>query len=327
MQLNRLFPYPSNRTPQKRAKSRRQRKKGLSLALQGGGAFGAFTWGVLDRLLEEGVDFDTISGASSGAINALLLVSGLENGGADDARGRLERFWRKASDLAGSMKTVRSGLAFFPSRVLSPYQFNPLGLNPLRSVLTEEIDFESVSDAEISLLVAATRVRDGQLRIFRNDDIGIEATLASAALPMIHHAIQIDDEWYWDGGYSANPPVIPLAMEARGEKVLVVQVVPMNGEDLPRTPREINGRLAQITFNRSLIMELDMIAELKRSAVGTVLADDISRKLRATHFDCIKAEDSLGSMTKHSGLNLDWKFLTRLRDAGRAAADDWLTAR
>ena len=122
-----------------------------------------------------------------------------------------------------------------------------------------------LAEADIALLVAATRVRDGQLRIFRNDDISVEATLASAALPMIHHAIQIDDEWYWDGGYSANPPVIPLAMEARGNKVLVVQVVPMNGENLPRTPREINGRLAQITFNRSLIMEMEMIAELKRS--------------------------------------------------------------
>jgi NTE family protein len=278
---------------------------------------------VLDRLLEDGIAFDTISGASSGAINALLLVSGLENGGADDARARLERFWRKASELAASMKRVRSGLAFFPSRVLSPYQFNPLGLNPLRDILTEEIDFESIAEADIALLVAATRVRDGQLRIFRNDDLSIEATLASAALPMIHHAIQIDDDWYWDGGYSANPPVIPLAMQAQGDKVLVVQVVPMNGENLPRTPREINGRLAQITFNRSLIMEMEMIAELKRSG-GTVLADDISRKLRATHFDCIKAEDSLGSMTKHSGLNLDWKFVTKLRDAGRAAADGWL---
>jgi NTE family protein len=323
MQLNRLFSSPSIPDTQKRTKSRRDRKQALSLALQGGGAFGAFTWGVLDRLLEDGIAFDTISGASSGAINALLLVSGLENGGPDDARARLERFWRKASELAASMKTVRSGLAFFPARVLSPYQFNPLGLNPLRNILTEEIDFDSLAETDISLLVAATRVRDGQLRIFRNDDISVEATLASAALPMIHHAIQIDDEWYWDGGYSANPPVIPLAMQARGDKVLVVQVVPMNGENLPRTPREINGRLAQINFNRSLIMEMEMIAELKRSG-GTVLADDISRKLRATHFDCIKAEDSLGSMTKHSGLNLDWKFVTKLRDAGRAAAEGWL---
>jgi NTE family protein len=323
MQLNRLFSSPSIPATEKRTKSRRERKHALSLALQGGGAFGAFTWGVLDRLLEDGIAFDTISGASSGAINALLLVSGLENGGADDARARLERFWHKASELAASMKRVRSGLAFFPARVLSPYQFNPLGLNPLRDILTEEIDFESIAEADISLLVAATRVRDGQLRIFRNDDLSIEATLASAALPMIHHAIQIDDDWYWDGGYSANPPVIPLAMQARGDKVLVVQVVPMNGENLPRTPKEINGRLAQITFNRSLIMEMEMIAELKRSG-GTVLADDISRKLRATHFDCIKAEDSLGSMTKHSGLNLDWKFVTKLRDAGRAAAEGWL---
>jgi NTE family protein len=323
MQLNRLFSSSPNPIHHRRSKSRGDSKRALSLALQGGGAFGAFTWGVLDRLLEDGVGFDTISGASSGAINALLLVSGLENGGADDARTRLERFWRKASELAASMKTVRSGLSFFPSRVLSPYQFNPLGLNPLRSILAEEIDFDSVAETDISLLVAATRVRDGQLRIFRNGDLTIEATLASAALPMIHHAIEIDGDWYWDGGYSANPPVIPVAMEARGDKVLVVQVVPMNGETLPRTPREISGRLAQITFNRSLIMELEMIAELKRSG-GTVLADDISRKLRATHFDCIKAEDSLGSMTHHSGLNLDWKFVTKLRDAGRGAAGTWL---
>jgi NTE family protein len=281
---------------------------------------------VLDRLLEDDIALDTISGASSGAINALLLVSGLQNGGPDDARARLERFWRKASDLGASVKTMRSGLSFFPSRVLSPYQFNPLGLNPLRNILAEDIDFDSIAEADIRVLVAATRVRDGQLRIFRNDDISIEAALASAALPMIHHAIQIDDDWYWDGGYSANPPVIPLAMEARGDAVLVVQVVPMNGENLPRTPREINGRLAQITFNRSLIMEMDMIAELKRSGGTTLLADDISRKLRATQFHCIKAEDSLGSMTKHSGLNLDWKFVTKLRDAGRAAAGAWLAA-
>jgi NTE family protein len=302
------------------------RKRPLALALQGGGAFGAFTWGVLDRLLNEEITVDAISGASSGAINALLLASGMQHGGPSEARERLERFWQKASRLAGAIDIARgfgTGLRLFP-RILSPYHLNPLGLNPLRDLLLEEIDFDTLGDADIPLLIATTRVRDGELRIFRNDDLTVEAALASAALPMVHHAISIDDEWYWDGGYAANPPLIPLAMAARGRDALLVQVVPTSGEDLPRTPREINGRLAQMAFNRPLMQELATIAGLKESGGGALFGDAMSRRLRRLRLHCIKAEDTLPGMTQQSALNLDWSFLTTLRDAGRSAAERWL---
>ena len=302
------------------------RRRPLSLALQGGGAFGAFTWGVLDHLLEQGIAFDAISGASSGAINALLLTSGLQHGGPSEARTRLERFWHKTSRLAGALDLARgfgAGLPLFP-RVLSPYQLNPLGINPLRDLLLEEIDFEALGEADIPLLIAATRVRDGSLRIFRNDDLTVEAVLASAALPMLHHAIAIDDEWYWDGGYAANPPLMPLAMAARGRDMLVVQIVPMSAAELPRTPREINGRLAQMAFNRPLMQELETIAGLKWSRGAAVFGDSTSRRLHRLRLHCIRADDALDGMTQQSALDLDWPFLTTLRDAGRAAAEAWL---
>jgi NTE family protein len=302
------------------------RKRPLSLALQGGGAFGAFTWGVLDHLLEQEIAFDAISGASSGAINALLLASGLQQGGPPEARERLVRFWQKTSRVGGGIDMANglgAGLRLLP-RALSPYQFNPLGLNPLRGLLLEGIDFEALGDGDIPLLIAATRVRDGDLRIFRNDDLTVDAVLASAALPMVHHAISIDDEWYWDGGYAANPPLIPLAMAARGKDVLVVQIVPMSAHDLPRTPREINGRLAQMAFNRPLMQELETIAGLKRSQGPAVFGDAMSRRLRRLRLHCIKAEDALPGITRQSAHNLDWSFLVTLRDAGRAAAAGWL---
>ncbi len=321
--MTRAFQDPSSLDAIPPSPSRHRRKRGLSLALQGGGAFGAFTWGVLDRLLEQQIAFDAISGASSGAINAVLLTSGMQDGGHAAARERLERFWRTASELAGCMEAAK-GLGLRLPRGLSPYQFNPLGINPLRELLRELIDFEKLADADISLLVATTRVRDGQLRIFRNSDLSMDAVLASAALPMVHHAIQIDDEWYWDGGYAANPPLIPLAMESRGNEVLVVQIVPMNGEDLPRTSREINGRLAQMAFNRPLMQELGTIAELKGSRSAGVFGDSVSRKLRRLRLHHIKAEDMLDGMPRQSALNLDWTFLSTLRDAGRAAAEGWL---
>ena len=225
MDITRIMQSPASAASSSRSRIGWRRRR-LSLALQGGGAFGAFTWGVLDRLLEEEIAFDAISGASSGAINALLLTSGLQSGGGPEARERLERFWRKASKLAGRLDMARgfgAGLRLLP-RAFSPYQLNPLGLNPLRELLVQEIDFDRLADADIPLLIAATRVRDGDLRIFRNGDLTVEAVLASAALPMVHHAISIDDEWYWDGGYAANPPLIPLVMAGRGRDALVVQI-------------------------------------------------------------------------------------------------------
>ena len=194
-------------------KPARGKTRRLSLALQGGGALGAFTWGVLDRLLEEEhISFDAVSGASAGAMNAVLLASGLTQGGPEEARASLERFWRKVSK-AGQLSRLASSNATLTAIAprLSPYQFNPLDLNPLREILAGEVDFDAVrTKAPVRLLLGTTRVSDGSLRIFRTEEVTSDVVLVSACLPHLHHAVTIDGEAYWDGGYAANPPLIPL---------------------------------------------------------------------------------------------------------------------
>src|SRR3954462_13763156 len=242
-----------------RSKPARGKTKRLSLALQGGGALGAFTWGVLDRLLqEEHITFDAVSGASAGAMNAVLLASGLAQGGPEEARASLERFWRKVSQ-AGQLSRLTSSsaaLPIIPPR-LSPYEFNPFDLNPLREILAGEVDFDAVrTKAPVRLLLGTTRVSDGALRMFGTEEVTSDVVLASACLPHLHHAVTIDGEpyWdgdgepYWDGGYAANPPLIPLVTATKASEVLVVQIVPSNGSELPKTVPEIDKRLNQITF-------------------------------------------------------------------------------
>ncbi len=223
----------------------------LSLALQGGGSFGAFTWGVLDRLLEEAdVTFDAISGSSAGAVNAVVLAAGLIDGGRTEAKARLERFWRRMSAAAAFLPRasfgetpIGAGLGLV-ARSLSPYQFNPFNLNPLREVLTAAIDFDLLrAGSPMKLLIGATRVRDGRLRIFTEGELSVDAVLASACLPLIHHAIEIGGEPYWDGGYAANPPLLPLVQASRAAHLLVVQVTPNSSERLPTTTREIAKRV------------------------------------------------------------------------------------
>jgi NTE family protein len=233
------------------------RPKRLSLALQGGGAFGAFTWGVLDRLLEAKVPFDSVSGASAGAMNAVLLASGLAQGGADGARTALDRFWRRVSE-AGQRSRLMSPIMSRVTAQLSPYQFNPFDLNPLRDILTEEVDIEAVrTTSSVRLLLGATRVRDGALRIFRNKDLTFDVVLASACLPQLHQAVSIDGEPHWDGGYAANPPLMPLVTATRASDLMVVQIIPANHAELPTTSPEIQKRLNQITFNSSLQRDLE----------------------------------------------------------------------
>src|SRR4051812_22646897 len=206
----------------------------VSLALQGGGSFGAFTWGVLDRFLEEDIAFDAVSGASAGAMNAVVLASGLARGGAVEARASLERFWRKVSE-AGSRSKLLSANPVLTTMAaqLSPYQFNPFDLNPLRSILNEEADIEAVrTSSPVRLLLGATRVRDGELRIFGNEELTYDVVLASACLPHLHQAILIDGEPHWDGGYAANPPLLPLMIATRVSELLVVQIIPASHSEL-----------------------------------------------------------------------------------------------
>lgn len=311
----------------------------LSLGLQGGGSFGAFTSGVLDRLLEEpDMRFDTVSGASAGAINAVLLAAGLAEGGREAARKKLARFWRRLSRTAallpfgsnaGLMSGATSGALSFWTRLVSPYQYNPFDLNPLRTILTEEIDFEQLRRAKpVNLLIAATRVRDGRARIFGNDEINADTVLASASLPLLHHAVTIDNEAYWDGGYSANPPLHELVMVSETPDILIVQITPMQRAATPTTSQEIIRRLDQITFNASLVTETERLAQhtdFYRGIFGCLSRD--GRKWRRLTVHRIAAEEEIDCLSEASAGNLDWSFLSDLRTHGRSAAAAWLTRR
>ena len=285
-----------------RSKPARRKTRRLSLALQGGGALGAFTWGVLDRLLEEEhISFDAVSGASAGAMNAVLLASGLAQGSPEEARVSLERFWRKVSK-AGQLSRLASSNATLTAMVprLSPYEFNPLDLNPLREILAGEVDFDAVrTDAPVRLLLGTTRVSDGALRIFRTEEVTEDVVLASACLPHLHHAVTIDGEAYWDGGYAANPPLIPLVTATKASDVLVVQIVPSNGSELPTTSSEIDKRLNQITFSSSLQKDLEALAMMTKlsQAEREPSNSRLGRKLQRLQLHRIAAEDHVNGLS------------------------------
>jgi NTE family protein len=309
---------------------RERPKRLLSLALQGGGSFGAFTWGVLDRLLrEDDVAIDMVSGTSAGAVNAVLLADGLAEGGAEAARRRLERFWQRIGTAAASagMTTPAAGAAAIAldlaSRVISPYHFNPLGLNPLRAILTEEIDFARLRRAAaVRLLIGATRIRDGKLRLFRNDEITLDAVLASACLPHLQHAVEVDGEWYWDGGLSANPPLRQLVLESAADDVLLVQITPQAQDGVPQLAQDISRRVSEITLNGPLQREIEGLADIAAAlGRGRIFRSRLGRKLRRLRLHRIAAEDAMDGLHQASMLALDRAFLTKLRQSGETAAE------
>jgi NTE family protein len=292
----------------------------ISLALQGGGSFGAFAWGVLDRLLEEpGVSYDAISGASAGSVNAVLLASGMAEGGRDGARKRLAQFWERIALSAAFLPTsalLGTGLELVV-RTMSPYQFNPFNVNPLREALAAEVDFEQLRErSEIKLLLAATRVRDGKLRILTNAELTLDAVLASACLPLLHHTVELDGEPFWDGGYAANPPLVPLVRASEAAQILIVQVTPSTSERLPKTTREIAARIEQIQFNATLNSELETLK------LGKMIG--ATQKLKRLRIGRISAGEQFDGLAQESAGNVGREFLERLRQSGRAAAEQWL---
>lgn len=296
----------------------------VSLALQGGGSFGAFTWGVLDRLLEEDhIDIASMSGASAGSINGVLLASGLVQGGRAEAKARLASFWRRMMEEAAFLPfaTLQGLLAGTPAglmtRVFAPAQFNPFDLNPLRAALLAEVDFDALRDpASPRLLVATTRVTDGSLRIFRNDEMTVDVVLASACLPLMHRTIEIEGEAYWDGGYAANPPILPLVHESELTDLLIVQLTPTQGVRVPQTPNEISRRLDQITFNAALNTELAAL-DLARKVSATP-------KLQALRIARLAAQDEIEGLAERSATDLGRTFIETLHAGGRRAAGHWL---
>lgn len=312
----------------------------VDLALQGGGSHGAFTWGVLDRILEEPwLRIDGISGTSAGAMNAVVLVDGYEKEGCRGAQVALEKFWRRVSHSARFSPIRRSPLdillgrwtldssPFFvafdmAARVFSPYDLNPRGANPLRDILSECVDFERVAKSQIRLFVTATNVRTGRGRVFRNNELSPDVLLASACLPTLFQAIDIDGEAYWDGGYSGNPTITPLVRECASHDTLLIAVNPVEREGTPRSAREILDRLNEVSFNATLLKELRMIALLRQVAdVGT--GEGAMWAAMRIHLLASKTVDKLGASSK---FNAEWDFLSMLRDEGRRCAESFLAS-
>jgi NTE family protein len=313
----------------------------VDLALQGGGSHGAFPWGVLDRLIEEPWPrIEAISGTSAGAMNAPLVADGWTQGGAEGARAALEAYWRRVSQAAALSPLQRSPLdrlmgrrtldtspayvvADLMARVLSPYDLNPLGLNPLRTILAESIDFGRLARAPIRLFITATNVRTGRGRIFRNADITADVLLlASACLPTMFQAIEIDGEPYWDGGYAGNPTLTPLVHESDAHDTILVQINPRERSDRPRTANEVLNRLNEISFNSLLMKELRMI-ELLRQVADPGHGEGARWAGMHTHR---LMTDTLADFGASSKLNAEWGFVSLLKEEGLRSADAFLAA-
>lgn len=315
--------------------------KHVGLALQGGGAHGAFTWGVLDRLLEQdGLIADGICGTSAGAINAVVTAYGLHIGGKPKAKELLNILWKKISQsgsvlfkpsmmdkyFSGGDMYNSFGYMFFNSmsQLFSPYQFNPSNANPLREILNDLVDFEELKKYnQKKLFVCATNVKTNRARVFSNDEITVDTVLASTCLPQFFQAVEINGEHYWDGGYMGNPPLFPLIENTSVTDLLLVKINSINIEELPTSARDISDRINEICFNSSLINEMHLIHyrnELVRK--GVKLDDDeVSREI---FVHSISAHEALGHMKYSSKMNTSWDFLLDLKMKGRHYAEKWL---
>ena len=310
----------------------------IDLALQGGGAHGAFTWGVLDRLLEEPwLHIAGISGTSAGAMNAAVLVHGHSVSGHLGARSALEDFWRRVSD-AGRFSPVQRGpidillgrwtldnsLAWVAldimSRLFSPYDLHLGEWNPLRNILTEVVDFERVAQSPIKLFITATNVATGRARVFRNREITGEVLIASACLPTMFQAIEIDGDAYWDGGYSGNPTITPLVRETASQDTIIIPINPIERKGTPRAASDILNRLNEVAFNAVLLKELRMIALLRRVADPGHEEGERWSKMRVHSV----SNEVMTNLSASSKLIVEWDFLCMLRDKGRRSAQAFL---
>ncbi len=313
-------------------------QKRINLALQGGGAHGAFTWGVLDRLLQESwLSIEGVSGTSAGATNAVVLADGLVSGGAQGARTALEGFWSAVS-RSGYLSPYRSswwnplGARFSPlvagaewlGTYLSPYQFNPRNLNALMSLLDRQVDFARLrSDSALKLFISATNVRTNRLHIFTNRRVSARVVGASACLPQLFQAVEIDGEPYWDGGFMGNPVLEPLVGQCESRDIVVVQINPKCRERVPRTTNAIADRVNEITFNATLMREIRSIARV------TDLLDNLGvegHEHECAYLHLIDGEEVLAPLDLRSKYDTSWRFLTTLRERGRERADQWLSA-
>ena len=325
----------------------------IDLALQGGGSHGAFTWGVLDRLLEEeSLEVSAISGTSAGAMNAVAMAAGLMDGGRAGARRVLRQFWTRVAEISPfhTLQSSPLGAAFAPAQALmapwlaplkqfnaalgsqlSPYQLNPLNLNPLRDVLVETVDFKRVCAChKTRLFIAATQVRTGKLRVFGQHELTADMVMASACLPLLFQAVEIDGEAYWDGGYAGNPSLMPLITDSPADDLLLVQINPVQRDEVPKRASDILDRINEVTFNASLLKEMRSIALLKQLIHGEGRSGQrhrqpLFKRVQDLRVHLIDGGESLSPLGAASKTETQWAFLSRLHDLGHASASRWLT--
>lgn len=320
------------------------RVKKVNLALQGGGSHGAFAWGVLDKLIEDGrLEVEGLSATSAGAMNASVFAYGMMQGGPDGARQALYDFWLKVSS-AGSLYAplnqqsddvswIKDVINLNPAvmlydswvKTLSPYEFNPTNINPLRDILSDMVDFKKLVECECTkLFISTTNVRTGKVRIFRNQEITLDVVMASATLPDLFQAVEIDGMPYWDGGYTGNPALFPLFNHTESNDIIILHVNPLNSDKTPKTAGEIHDRLNEITFNTSLLKELRAIAFVNKLHEQGWLKEEFKSKLKHVLVHSIRADGVLSHLSAESKFNSDWTFINKLKDLGREAATLWL---
>lgn len=314
--------------------------KGVNIALQGGGAHGAFTWGVLDKFFEDDrIWIDAISGTSAGAMNAVVAAQGMQENGATGARERLAEFWRAVSDAARASPVQRTPWAKatgdwsldgspgylmmnMMQRLASPYDLNPFGFDPLRDVVERLVDFDKVRGCgDMGVFLSATNVETGRVKVFHRDEITLDVTMASACLPQMFQAVEIDGVPYWDGGFMGNPPLFPFFHGSPSSDILIVQINPILREGVPRGAAEIQNRINEITFNSALQHELRAIDFVRRLLDAGHLDETKYRRMR---MHIVHARKQMRRLDASSKLNAEWAFLQHLFEIGRETADRWL---
>jgi NTE family protein len=334
------------RTPKRKPSRSRggPRTKRVNLALQGGGSHGAFAWGVLDGLLEDGrLDIEGLSGTSAGSMNAVVYAYGRLTGGSDGARQALHDFWHSVSasgrqwnplqhtpwdkmiDGFGGDNSIGFQAFKAMTAAFSPYQLNPYNLNPLREVLEEHVDFEALHGCQdTKLFLSATNVRTGRVKVFNTPEITADVVMATACLPLLFQAVEIDGEHYWDGGYMGNPVLFPLFYETESRDVIILHINPIERPGVPTLPHEIENRVNEISFNSSLIKELRAVAFVQKLLADGWLKEEHRDKLKHVLIHSVRADKALCDLSVSSKFSVDWDFLVQLRDRGRATAAEWL---
>lgn len=319
-------------------------RKTINVALQGGGAHGAFAWGALDRLLEDGrLAIEGISGTSAGSMNAAVLAYGLAKGGPAEARRKLRAFWKAISDAGRIYSPVKRlpweaiwptwNARFSPSlewfsaltRYFSPYQLNPFDVNPLRDAITEAVDFDELRSCRaVKLFLSATNVRSGKVRVFTTDEITADVVMASACLPDLFKAVEIAGEHYWDGGYMGNPCLFPLIYHTKCRDIVVIHINPIQRPSVPTVASDIYNRVNEISFNSSLLRELRAIAFVQNLIDRGWIKDEYRHRFKRVLVHSIRADAALLDLSVASKFESDWDFLCMLRDRGRAETTRWL---